>query len=71
MNMVIFAVELNQFSLKVCANASKYLAQVVKNLFGEHPTSVFCDEDQMHMHQEYAVSTVANLIIISHRPKYN
>jgi hypothetical protein len=25
----------------------------------------------MHMHQENTVSTVPNLVVISHRPKYN
>ena len=71
MNVIVFAIELNQFRLKVCANAFKDFAQVVNHLFGEDATAVFGHEDQMHMHQENTVSTVSNLVVISHRPKYN
>ncbi len=70
-NVIVFAIELNQFRLKVCANAFKDLAQVVNHLFGEDATAVFGHKDQMHMHQENTVSTVSNLVVISHRPKYN
>lgn len=70
-NMVIFTIKLHQFRFKVCADAGKYWAQVVKNLFGEDFTAVYCYEDQMYMYQETAVSSMANIIVTAHRPKYN
>ena len=67
--MVIFTIELHQFRLKVCAEAGKYRAQVVKNFFGEDFTTVFRQEDQMHVLQENAVSSMSNIVGIIHRPK--
>ena len=69
--MVILAVEFHQFRFKVRADAGKYRAQVVNNLFCENFTSVLGYKDQMHMHQKNAVSSVANIVVITHRPNYN
>jgi hypothetical protein len=68
MHMVVLAIEPHQFGFKVRANTPEYLVQVSQDFFGEHATAAFCNEDQMHMHQENAVSTMANFVIIFHRP---
>lgn len=47
--MVILAVELHQFSLKVGAYAGKDGMQVIKHFPGENAATVFCDKDQMHV----------------------
>lgn len=64
-------IEFHQLSLKVKTDPREDRAQVVNHLFGEYATAVFGNEDQMHMHLEYTVSSVANLVVISHRPNYN
>ena len=71
MNIIIFTIKRHQFRFKVCADARKYRVQVVKNRFGEDFTAVFGDKDQVYMHQKNAVSSTANSVVISHRPKYN
>ncbi len=69
--MVVLPVELNQFRFKVKADPGEDRAQVINHLFGEDTTAVFGHEDQMNMHKENTVSSVANFVVISHRPKYN
>jgi putative transposase len=69
--MVILAVELNKHCLKVCADGGKDAGKVVENLLCEDVAPVFCYEDQMHVHHKYAVSSVSNVVVIAHRPKYN
>ena len=72
MNMVVLAVELDQFRFKVLADTGKYWAQVVKNLFCEYAASVFCYKDQMHMHIKNAVSSSPNIVVVfAHRPEYD
>ena len=68
MHMVFFSIELHQFGIEVVAHVAEDGAQIVYHLFGEHTTAIFCDEDQMHMHQENAVSAVSNVLVVSHRP---
>jgi len=53
--MVILAVEVHQFGLKVGAYAGKDGMQVIKHFLSEHAAPVFCDKDQMHMKRKYAV----------------
>ncbi len=68
MHMVILAVELDQFSLKVKTSLREDDVQVIQDFFGEHIASIFGDEDQMNVHQKYTVSSVSNVWIVSHRP---
>jgi len=70
MHMVMFAVELHQFSLKIPTDAGEDIAQVIENRFGEDVLAVFGNKDQMHMHHKNTVSSVANIVVISHRPSY-
>jgi len=66
--MVILAVEVHQFSLKVGAYAGKDGLQVIKHFPGKDAPTVFCDKDQMHVKREYAVSACTNIIVFGHRP---
>ena len=70
-HVIVFAVELNQFRLKIRAHLRKDRAQVIENGFSKDVAPVFCDEDQMRVHLGNAVSTVANIIVSIHRPNYN
>src|ERR1035438_3534069 len=69
MDMVVLAIELYQFRFKVVAYSGKDAPQIVEYLFGEDLPPVFCDEDQVHMHHEDAVSSVPNVIAFLHRPR--
>lgn len=70
--MIVLTVKLYQFRFKVIADTSKYWAQIIKNLFCEYAASVFCHEDQMHMHIKNAVSSSPNIVVVfAHRPEYD
>jgi putative transposase len=69
--MVIFAVHLNQLSFEIPAYLGEDLAQALDGVSIEDPTTIFGHEDQMHVHLENTVSSVANVLGIWHRPKYN
>lgn len=71
MDVVILAIELHQFRFKVSADAGEHRAQIVENLFGEDVAPVFGHKDQMNVHHEYAVTSVSNIVVFSHRPNYN
>lgn len=70
MHMVILAVELHQFCLKVSTDAGEDHAQVIENFFGEDAAAVFGHKDQMNVHSEYTVPAVANIVVAAHRPNY-
>lgn len=65
--MIVFPVELDQLCLKVKAGLRKDDVQGIQNFFGEHLSAVFGNEDQMNVHQERAVSSVADVWIVAHR----
>src|ERR1035438_2803173 len=69
MDMVVLAIELYQFGSKVVAYSGKDAPQIVEYLFGEALPPVFCNEDQVYMHHEYAVSSVSNIVVVLHRPR--
>ena len=66
--MVVLAVELHQRCLEVGAYAGKDGTQVVEHVLRKDATPVFCDEDQMDMKREYAMSAPANIIVFHNRP---
>jgi len=43
--MILLAIELDQFRLKVVTDCCEDSPQVIKNLFGEYTASVFGDKD--------------------------
>src|SRR5262249_26960651 len=66
----MLAVELHEFCFEVGADAGKDGSQVVEDVLGKHLSAAFGHEDQMHMHREDAVSSVPNIVVVAHRPKY-
>jgi len=70
MDMVIFAVELDEFGLKVPANTGKDAAHVVQDGFGEDLAPVFGNKDQMGVHGKHTVSAVPDILVFHHRPNY-
>jgi hypothetical protein len=68
-NTVIVTIKLHQFRFKICTDAVKKCTQVVKNLFCENFTAIFCHEDHMGMKQKNAVSSVADIVVMTPRPK--
>lgn len=69
--MVIFAVELYQFSFKVGANAGKNTLEVIQYGFCEYTAAIFCHEDQMDVHFKNTMSAVSNIVEFTHRPEYD
>jgi len=67
-NMIIFAIELNEFRLKVSANAGENLVQFIQYVFGKDITPIFCDKDQVYMKIKNTVSSCAYFCFIFHRP---
>lgn len=68
MDMVVFAVEFEQFSLKVLANIGENLLKIGQQGFSEYKSTIFGHKDQMHMQIEHAVSTASNVSGSFHRP---
>ena len=58
MNMITFAIEFRQFSLKLIENMNEYL--------GENFFPVFGNKYQMHMHIKCAVSANSDIRIFFH-----
>ncbi len=70
MNMIVFAVHLDQIGFEVGANAGEERAHVVEDRCGEHPPAVLGHEDQMHVQLENAVSALSDFTFLGHRPSY-
>jgi len=69
-DVIVLTVELNQFRLEVGTDAGEYPVQVIEDFLGEHFAAIFGHKDQMHMHQEDAVPSVPNIVVLAHRPNY-
>ena len=61
MNVVVFHVQLNQFCLEIAADLGKDDAKSVDSISVQHPMSILCDEDQVNVKLENAMSTVSNV----------
>ena len=61
-NVVVFAVHLNQFCPEVDRDLGKDGAKPVDSVAVQYLISILCNEDQMNMKLENTVSTVSNLI---------
>ena len=62
-NVVMFAVELHQFSLKVLADAGQDGVHGLQVLLPEHIAPVLGNEYQMHMQYKDTVSAVSQIAI--------
>ena len=67
--MVVLPAELLQFRREVGADTAENHEQVVQDRFGEHLATVLGHEDQMHVHQKYAMSPVSNIVVHTHSPR--
>ena len=71
MNVIPFPIHFNQFNIKISTNTGKVASQFFNCILIKYFSPVFCDKDQMDVHQEYTMSATANISFIFHRPKYN
>jgi hypothetical protein len=62
MNVIVLAIELDQFSLKVITDAGEDAVEIGEDLFGENFAPVFCHEDQVSMHHKDTVSAVTDIV---------
>ena len=61
-NVVVFAVHLNQLRLKIVADVGEDGTKAVDSVSVKYPISVLCDEDQVDMQCKHAMSTVPNIV---------
>jgi hypothetical protein len=57
-NVVVFAVHLNKFCLEIGADLGKDGAKSVDGISVQPPMLILCDEDQVNVKLEKAMSTV-------------
>jgi len=60
-NVVVFAVHLNQFCLEIAADLGKDGAKSVDSISVQHPMSILCDEYQVNVKLKNAMSTMPNV----------
>ena len=60
MNVVVFAIHLDQLRLEIVADLAEDGTKASDSISVQYPISVFCDEDQMDVKLKHAVSTVSN-----------
>ncbi len=60
-NVVVFAVQLNQFCLEIGADLGKDGAKAVDGISVKHPIPILGDEDQVNVKLEHAMPTVSNV----------
>jgi hypothetical protein len=59
-NVVVFAVHLNKFCREIGADLGKDGAKSVDSISVQHPMPILCDEYQVNVKLENAMSTVSN-----------
>ena len=59
--MVVFAIHLNELSLKIKADLRKDGTKSFESISVKYPIPILCDEDQMNMKLKDAMSTVSNV----------
>jgi len=60
-NVVVFAVPLNQRRCKIVANVGENGTKTVDGIFVKDPVAVSCDKDQVNMKFKHAMFTVSNV----------
>jgi putative transposase len=70
MDVVVFAVHLYQFCLKIRTHLGEDMPQSLDSLAVENASAVFGHEDQMYVHGKNTVSTVPKVLAIVHRPEH-
>jgi putative transposase len=69
--MVVLSIHLHQLRFKVHADAVEDLPEPVYRSFIEYLATVFSYKDQLYMNLEYAMPAATNILVITHRPKYD
>jgi hypothetical protein len=59
MNVVVFAIHLDQLRLEIVADLGEDGTKASDGISVQCPISVFCDEDQMDVKLKHAVSAVS------------
>jgi len=59
MNVVVFAIHLDQLRLEIVADVAEDGTKASDSISVQYPISVFCDEDQMDVKLKHAVSAVS------------
>ena len=67
-DVMVFAIHLDQSRFKVSAYLGEYSPKTGNGFAIEYVIAVFGQEDQMYVHCENTVSTVQNLLLFVHRP---
>jgi len=67
-DVVVFSVHLDKFSLKVRANPGEQYTKSVDGVSVKYSGSILCDEDQMDVHCEDAVCLPVEILTLCHRP---
>jgi hypothetical protein len=57
-NVVVFTVQLHQFSLEVHADLGEDGTKSLESVSVQYPIAILCDEDQVDMKLRYTMSTV-------------
>jgi hypothetical protein len=67
-NVVVFAVHLDQLGLEVGADFLKDQLKPLDRIRIKDPITILGDEDQVNMKLKYTVSSVSNVTCAEHRP---
>ena len=70
MNVVVLAVHVNQFCLKIRTYLGEDMPQSLDRFTVENASAVFGHEDQMYVYGENTMSTVPKVLAIVHRPDH-
>ncbi len=60
-NVAVLAVQLHKFCLEIGSDLGKDGAKAVDGVSVQHPIPILCDEDQVNMKLEHAMSTVSDV----------
>ena len=67
-DVVVLSVHLDKFGVEVGAYSGENRSKSVDRVSVQYSVSILCDEDQMCVHCENAVSTSCNVLMFGHRP---
>lgn len=69
--MVVFPIHFDQVRFEVGTYLAKDGLQPFNRVTIKHIPTIFGHKDQVNMHLKYTVSTMAQIVVMIHRPKYN
>ena len=69
-HVIVLPVHLDQGCLEVHTDLGEHATQAFDGIAIEHAAPVLGHKDQVHVHSEYTVSAVPDVVVVAHRPKY-